>query len=155
MIQIPRRSSEPIDNNSTLKTAFREFKKETKCKNKNIVMCKESVIITWKDCGIQWSYQIYIGKIQNDFEFESVKHNFKDCIINVSKSNTRYRCKIDVNTLNNPWSETLIIMNINDYYRFMIYEKLENYNEYSIVYKKSLNQIMFLSNRKPGIEVNI
>jgi len=27
-------------------------------------------------------------------------------------------------------------MNINDYYRFMIYEPLENYNEYSIVYKK-------------------
>lgn len=64
-------------------------------------------------------------------------------------------CKIDVNTLNNPWSETLIIMNINDYYRFMIYEQLENYNEYSIVYKKSLNKIMFLSNRKPGIEVNM
>lgn len=153
MIQIPRGASESTDD-SALHTAVREFREETKCMSKNINVYSDRVTLTWKDCGVEWKYEIYIGKIDESFKFDRNRQGIMPCIINVSKTNARYKCFVDIKTLKNPWRETLIIMNIYDYYKFMVNEQLANYKEHAGVYKKCLDHILMLSYRKPkGLNV--
>lgn len=151
MIQIPRGAYEP-DDTSMLTTAIREFREETKCKNQNISMYKNYVDLSWSDNGVQWDYRIYIGRITTDFEFDKSVHDFRQCIINVSINNNKYRCMIDVNSMKKH-HEILVIMNINEYYKFMINEQLMNYAGYARRYKDCLDRIMTLSYRKPTGEV--
>lgn len=148
MIQIPRGSSESKDH-SILHTAIREFREETKCISKNINVYSDRVTLKWNDGGTQWEYEIFIGKVDDVFKFDGKRHDIRPCMIKVLKTNARYKCFVDTYTLRNPWCETLIIMNIYDYYKFMINEQLENYKEHSKIYKKSLDHIMMLSYRKP------
>lgn len=151
MVQIPRGSCES-SNDSMLHTAVREFRDETKCKSKNINVYSDCVTLSWEDCGTCWTYKIYIGRLDDMFKFDYDRQDIRPCVINVSKTNTRYNCFVDARTLRNQWSETLLIMNIYDYYKFMVNEQLPNYNNHASVYKKCLDQIMMLSYRKPKSE---
>lgn len=148
MIQIPRGAQETNDE-TMMNTALREFREETKCKSRNINMYQNFVDLSWMDDGDLWEYRIYIGKIFRAFEFNKKFHEFRPCVINISKSNNKYACKIDANSLDKH-HEILVIMNINEYYRFMINEQLTNYESKGAgYYKKCLDTIMALSYRKP------
>lgn len=146
MIQIPRGAYEPTDE-SMITTALREFREETKCQSRNINLYKNFVDLSWTDDGDQWNYRIYVGKIFQPFEFTKSVHDFRPCVINISKNNNKYKCKIDINSLDKQ-HEILLIMNINEYYKFMVNEQLPNYN-YADCYKQCLNTIMTMSYRKP------
>lgn len=150
MIQIPRGSCEPIDGSDKMATAIREFREETKCKNTKITVYNSTIELSWMDCGTEWKYIIYVGKLSSRLKFDIKKHDIRPCVINISKSNEKYKCFIDAKTLGNMRKETVLIMNINEYYRFMINEQLGNYKEYAPGYRDCLNTIMRLSYRKPS-----
>lgn len=148
MIQIPRGAHESKDK-SMMTTALREFREETKCMSRNINMYKNFVDLSWNDGGDKWDYRIYIGRIYTPFEFNKMFHDFRPCIINISKNNNKYECKIDMNSMDTR-HEILVVMNINEYYRFMVNEQLSNYDASAQYYKDCLNTIMTLSYRKPN-----
>lgn len=154
MLQIPRGRIEKKDGRSQI-TAIREFREETKCLNSDIIIYNINSTISWTDAAQIWDYDIFLGKSNNLFKFDTTKINLCPTEIDFRCSVTghvvRISASIDRNTVFDLYKETLLVIKIHDYITIMKEQLLVYSNiQERLAYKQFLDVARAMMWRKPS-----